>query len=424
MHATGTIRTDPAENETTPSVAKPAVMTDAEPAEDHYEAMRRLGLDYGPSFHGLVETAHRGASTFVRLRATETVRREAGQYEIHPCLLDACLQAAVVGLGGSPRGTNIAYLPARMGRVILHRRPSGEDDLWCRVAVREETAEGEIVADIVVADGKEHILIEATNIRLAPLVRRSGDVLANQVFEIAWRPKSRPGSGRPQNSGRWVILADRRGAGEALAGQLAAHGARCSLIFGRGAQLGAGRDGGAIDPTRVGEYEALVTSSSADPIEGVVYLWGLDTPPLDLEPQAAETVTEALAVQGLVHLVKALVPGGPARSPRIVLATAGTQDVAGGPGRVAIEQAPLWGVGAVIASEYPDLRCVRVDLSSEPTVEETKGSPGSAGADGGGQIALAWPSRNVARRAGRLPLPWRAGCAAARPSWYASYAGA
>ncbi len=398
VHATGTIRTDPAEDETTPSVAEPAVMTDAEPAEDHYEAMRRRGLDYGPSFHGLVETARRGAVTFVRLRATETVRREAGEYEIHPCLLDACLQAVVAGLVASPRGKNITYVPARIGRVILHGRPSGEEDLWCRVAVRAETPDGEIVADIVVADGRDHILIEVTNIRLAPLVRKSGDDLANQVFEIAWRPKSRLPSGRPRNSGRWVILADRRGAGEALAGQLAAHGARCSLIFGRGVQLGAGRAAAAIDPTRLGEYEALVASSSADPIEGVVYLWGLDTPPLDLEPQAAEAVTEALAVQGLVHLVKALVPSGTARSPRIVLATAGTQDVAGGPGRVAIEQAPLWGVGAVIASEYPDLRCVRVDLSAEPTVEEIEGLAGECQEpDGEGQIALRGPSRFVAR---------------------------
>ena len=397
VHATGTVRTDPAAEETRPAMAEPAMMPDALPGKDHYEAMRRRGLDYGPSFRGIVGVARRGPSTFVRLRATDTVRCEPAQYEIHPCLLDACLQGVIVALDGGPRGKNVPYVPSGIGRVILHGRPSGEGELWCRVVIREETPDGEIVADVVVADGEDHVLIEVTNVRLVPLARKPGDDLANQVFEIGWRPRSRPASRLPRHSGRWVILADRRGVGEALAAQLAARGARCSLIS-RGVRLEAGRNGSAVDPTNLRDHEALVAFDAADPVEGVVHLWGLDAPRLDLEPQSAETVTEALAIQGLVDLVKALVPGRTARSPRIVLVTAGTQEAAGGQGRVAIEQAPLWGVGAVIASEHPDLRCVRIDLSSEPTVEEIEGLAGECQEpDGEVQIALRGSSRYVAR---------------------------
>jgi NADPH:quinone reductase-like Zn-dependent oxidoreductase/NADP-dependent 3-hydroxy acid dehydrogenase YdfG len=403
VHATGTIRTDPTEDGTSPLMMEPVVMADASPGEDHYEAMRRRGLDYGLSFQGIVETARRGPLTFVHVRATETVRRETDQYEIHPCLLDACLQAVVAALDGSTRGENTAYVPAGIGRVILHG-PSGGSDLWCRVAFREEAQDGEVVADVVVADDTDQMLIEVTGVRLVPIARQSGDDLAHQGFEIVWRPKRRLAGARPRGSGRWVILADRRGVGEGLAAKLVARGSRCSLIFGRGAQVESGRNGTAIDPTSPGEYEALVASERTEPIEGVVHLWGLDTPPLDLAPQAAETITEALAIQGLVHLVRALVASGAARSPRIVLATAGTQEAAGGPGRLAIEQAPLWGVGAVIASEYPDLHCVRVDLSSEPTVEEIEGlAEECREPDGEGQIALRGPSRYVARLVRVLP---------------------
>jgi acyl transferase domain-containing protein/NAD(P)-dependent dehydrogenase (short-subunit alcohol dehydrogenase family)/acyl carrier protein len=378
VHATGGIRSQA-------DIAAGTVVTpfdssaDAVPAARHYEAMSRRGLEYGSAFQGVVSVSRQGRIVVARLRSTDTVNGDAGRYTVHPCLFDAALQGVIAALDGTRAPATATYVPASVDRVVLHRGPVAEGELRCRVAVRDEAADEALVADVLVVDATGRPVAEVSGVRVAPLAREAGAALDRCRFEVQWRRQSTAGSGRPEAPGRWVILADRRGVGEALAHRLTARGARCSLVF-----------------SRAGEIEALLGGTGVEPVQGIAYLWGLDAEAL--RPGTTKPITEAAAVQELVEVVRVLAADGSPTRPRLVLVTAGVQEIAEAPGPVVVEQAPLWGAGAVVGSEHPDLRPSRVDLSVELGGDEIDGLANACLApDGEGQIALRGRDRYVAR---------------------------
>lgn len=377
VHATGGMRSRDASEDT----AVMSGLLDSDeveaPAHEHYEAMSRRGLEYGSAFLG-VESLSRPSSSVVvtRLRATEAVTEAAERYVVHPCLLDAALQGVIAALDGRRVAATATYVPASLDRVIVHRRPAPDAALRCRVTVRDESADAALVADVVVVDSTGSPVVEATGVRVVTLLR-AGPEVERCLFEVRWRRQAPARSGRAAAPGRWIVLADRRGRGEALARRLSARGARCAVVF-----------------AGAGELETLVIGGG-EPLQGVAYLWGLDAEPLT--SITTESISEAAAVQGMASLVKTLVNGSGA-PPRVVVVTAGTQEIPSEPGRLAIEQASLWGAGAVLAGEHPDLRPRRVDLSAEPSVEELDGlALECIELDDEGQIALRGRDRYVAR---------------------------
>ncbi|MFN2166554.1 MAG: zinc-binding dehydrogenase [Anaerolineae bacterium] len=82
----------------------------------------------------------------------------------------------------------------------------------------------------------------------------------------------------------------------------------------------------------------------------------------------ADDHRESLA--SALHLAQALAGTSwtEAPVPALVLVTQGAQRVEHGEDGVAVAQAPLWGLGRVIALEHPELRCLRVDL--DPKAEQ------------------------------------------------------
>ena len=63
-------------------------------------------------------------------------------------------------------------------------------------------------------------------------------------------------------------------------------------------------------------------------------------------------------------------------APRLWLVTRGAQ--AAGAGNVSVAQAPLLGLGRVIALEHAELRCARLDLDPDPSGRRSSGSAGGS----------------------------------------------
>jgi acyl transferase domain-containing protein len=164
-------------------------------------------------------------------------------------------------------------------------------------------------------------------------------------------------AGRPVATGRerWLLLGDAGGVGERLAALLEAEGASCTVArTGSGfAEVGTRRFG--FDPARPDDLRRLLAAATTEgPLDGVVYLIGLD------ETEAGPAAAVEHSCRGALHLVRELV--AETASPRVWLVTRGAQP-AGPPGEpIAVEQAPLWGLGRVLALEHPEFDCVRVDL--------------------------------------------------------------
>jgi hypothetical protein len=79
------------------------------------------------------------------------------------------------------------------------------------------------------------------------------------------------------------------------------------------------------------------------------------------EPSSASS--RERIVGSVLHLTQALAQVEWQEAPRLWLITRGAQPVDAVPAELAIQQAPLWGLGRVIALDHPKLACVRVDLN-------------------------------------------------------------
>ncbi|TSC24492.1 type I polyketide synthase [Corallococcus sp. Z5C101001] len=183
-------------------------------------------------------------------------------------------------------------------------------------------------------------------------------------------------------TGPWLILADAQGTGHRLADALRARGASCILV--RPADPDLPEEPGVlrVDPALPRDFDRLleaVRQPGQPPLHRVVHLWSLDVRDArELEASAGErgvTAEETAAVEGaarhgslgLLHLTQALARRKESTS--VWAVTRGAQAV-GGPHPVAVTQAPLWGMGRVLALEEPQLWGGLIDLSPASSPQE------------------------------------------------------
>jgi acyl transferase domain-containing protein len=182
---------------------------------------------------------------------------------------------------------------------------------------------------------------------------------------LEWREAEappRPSPRRLRPGTTWLICSDGRGVGAQLAQRLTAGGIEAIELpafpglAGDDAPSAGGRAGAADGRAPI---DRAVWSK---PLAGVVHLWGLD-PALGEGPRdRAEMSAQGCA--SLLGLVQELTAARV--ETELWLVTQGAQPV--GHHDLQIQQAPLWGLGRVIAREHPELRCRRIDL--DPALED------------------------------------------------------
>lgn len=214
---------------------------------------------------------------------------------------------------------------------------------------------------------------------IQPARRETLDGASDLYYRIDWQPQAvedrQAGAVVPGMSarGRWLILADRTGVGEALAAHLRAEGEECLLAFAGMQYERTAEFECTINPGEADDFARLLNEGSEDrpAFRGIVHLWGLDRRMTD-RSQADEigTMTE-LGCGAALHLVQALVRKASPGLPGLWLITRGAQPIASGPVLEGLAQATLWGLGSAIAVELPQLRCTLIDLDpagGEPDV--------------------------------------------------------
>ena len=197
------------------------------------------------------------------------------------------------------------------------------------------------------------------------------------LYEVEWRLRELPAQerhlGPSEPGGRWLIFADSSELGEALASLLAERGAVPVLVR-RGeiaGPMGPGR--WTIDPSRPEDFLRLLSGSTLKPEapwRGVVHLWSLDAPPPG-ELTAELEQAEPLVIGSVLLLLQAL--GQVGAEPRMWLVTRGAQPVKPSV-KLSVQQAPLVGLGRVLALEQPELWGGLIDLDPDAgaLVEEAR----------------------------------------------------
>jgi acyl transferase domain-containing protein len=127
---------------------------------EHYQRLSQRGLEYGPSFRGLVDISHGQDEALSRVRLPDVVPALRGQDRgLHPCMLDACLQGLAALLPGRE-----TWVPSSIGRFRLAGRLSGDMEAWCHTRRRRDEpgdTTDELTGDVLAFDRDGRLLVEA-----------------------------------------------------------------------------------------------------------------------------------------------------------------------------------------------------------------------------------------------------------------------
>jgi SAM-dependent methyltransferase/NAD(P)-dependent dehydrogenase (short-subunit alcohol dehydrogenase family)/acyl carrier protein len=199
----------------------------------------------------------------------------------------------------------------------------------------------------------------------------AGRGVGDWLYTPTWTRSLLPGSPAPAH-GPWLVLADQRGVGDALARGLTERGhdvvmvRRLDPAAASAERPRAGdSDDLAIDPRDAGAFGrilGLLEERGGAPAH-IVHLWSIDDPATDGPCQDFDAYAFRTAQEGGLSSVLALARAvvGARVAPRITLITDQAHDVTGDEA-LRPECATLLGIRHVLPQEHPGLRCFGVDV--------------------------------------------------------------
>ena len=348
LHASGTIVVD-----VDAAAAAPVTLDDARrqpsaetPGDAFYQAVAARGLHYGANFQTFESVSQSGRGILTRIRMPEAVVSGSAKYLLHPVLVDACFQSLLPALPDTNEDT---YLPASLARIQTHAVPNLTKGLWCYVVPRitDDAAGG----DLFLFNDDGQIVLSAYGMQMPRLLSQPSGI-QDLLYQVEWSelPAVDIAASEPRH---WLIFADQTGAGQSLAAEMISASQTCTLVYASSAYQ---PEGGAyrLDPCEPEHYQRLLRDVP-QPIHGIVHLWSLDQ-----QPDAPAVDASLLSI---LYLTQAAAQAETPQAPRLTLVTRGTQPVQAGDRPLSVQQSALWGLGAVIANEFPNLHCTRIDLS-------------------------------------------------------------
>lgn len=237
------------------------------------------------------------------------------------------------------------------------------------------------------------------------------------LLRHVWRPTAPVEAPGFFPSGRWLLLADRKGLANRIERALEDAGASVVRVELRDpsherARPGTGAAGPrpwhSPDPLDVESMRELVNKVKSHRLglRGIVYAWGLDS---QAERHHGAPDQSWL---GLLTLTQVLGELRGTDIPRLYLLTQQAVDPTQGeypdsdPAALRLDQALHWGLGAVVQAQLPSTRCQQVDVSSTTDDDEARTLVQELLADTEeSRLLLRGPQRYVGRLTPWLPLP-------------------
>ncbi len=362
VHVTGTMtREAPREERRLPLDELRTACPDHREGAEFYRRFAARGNEWLGAFQGIEELWMGEGQALSRIGVRPGV--DPSGYTCHPALLDACGQVIASLIPAEDRSA--AFVLGGIDEVVIH--PDAGVPVWAHAVPVTAWRSDSVSGDLLVADGDGRLIVEFKGLRLQYLQPPdSVRDLEGWFHELRWQSlPALPDEAAP--GGRRLVFADRGGVGAALDADV--------LVFpGDGyRKVEPGRY--EIDPAAPRDYRRLLADVRAE-FDGlsprdVVHLWTLNTDLVDasapVRPMAEDA--ERLGAASVLRLVQALSGAGLPEAPRLTLVTRGAYRVVDADQAVTMLQAPVWGLGRVVAHEHRDLRCTLVDLDPAASTE-------------------------------------------------------
>jgi natural product biosynthesis luciferase-like monooxygenase protein len=189
------------------------------------------------------------------------------------------------------------------------------------------------------------------------------------IYQLSWLPQALPPASTPAASkGSWLVFCDNEERGNALAERFRQQNQDCLLVYTSEEFTNQAPGVWGLDPSRADHFTQLADAIAEVQLQGVMYLWGLQAPATDALDESTLEQSQDLCCVGVLHLVQTL-----SRRPdacKLWLVSRAAVAVDEMPRPLALSQAPLWGIGKVIALEHPELWGGSIDLDTEPWANE------------------------------------------------------
>lgn len=182
-----------------------------------YQHMSDMGLRYGEEFRGVKELAAAGGVSHGKVALTEESAKRAGEYQLHPVLMDAALHVFSAGAKTVESRKAKLKLPVRFQRILFLRSPGASSQVRASVqGFNDDYLEGEL--GLYDEAGNPCVLVDGFRAIAVAGARRSGTPGGQRdlVYQVAWE-RTNPSSAEPSTVGNALPLSQlQKAAGTAL----------------------------------------------------------------------------------------------------------------------------------------------------------------------------------------------------------------
>ena len=392
---------------------------------EYYLKLRESGIDYGPFFQSIAQLWRRDGEMLAEVTVPDSPYPEFNQHEVNPAILDACFQTlgAAIAIQATETDQHLIYIPSHIDEIRVHARPGL--NLWSHAQLQVADADA-VTGDVRLLDQTGQINIEIRGLRFQSLAGSARENPEDWLYELQWLPKehrnehSDPEGSASDSRGEWLIFADSSGVGEELGALIKAQGGQ-SILVNRGESYErTDREHFRIRAERPEDVrqllDALLTHGQPT-CRAIIHLWSLDSGlPEETTVTSLETA-QTLGCGSILQLVQELARDDRDHFPRLWLITRGAQPAGEETLSVSTAQAPVWGLGRVVAQEHPMFWGGLMDLglrTSLPNDDAHQLWREISVPDGDDQIAFRQGRRYVARLVRKrrpdsleAPLKWR-----------------
>ncbi|MGK7949304.1 MAG: type I polyketide synthase [Xenococcaceae cyanobacterium] len=185
-------------------------------------------------------------------------------------------------------------------------------------------------------------------------IRFGGQPLTNARYQVEWQLSPLNIENKSSKKESWLIFTDSQGVGQKLANTITDP---CILVSLGDSDRLLASNYYQIAPNSARDIQKLLQAIDT-PVTKIVYLWGLDS---SIDSEQSQTKCYG----SLLYLVQALAQTKTKAAPQLWIGTKQAQPVTLPCQQINLAQTPLWGMGRVIALEYPQLWGGSIDLGED-----------------------------------------------------------
>lgn len=318
---------------------------------DFYAGLAGSGIQLQGCFRGVETVWRRDGEALGQLRLPPELLADSGRYAYHPAFLDACFQVFGATLPQpAPGNANpVTYMPTGFDRLEMHS-PALPPSIRSHAVQRPGAGiPGVLVGDVSITDASGKVIAEVQGLRCKRMAHAATEAAretfpGDTLYALAWEVSRPTVTGIIDDaSPDWVLLGEAAGLGNTLERLLAERGQGCHRI----PLAPHGHEG-----TPAGWEEHLLRLLGSSRVlkksYRIVSLQAIDEGDA---PDGCPAASERITAFGL-RLVQLLAGYEEEASVRVWFVTRGAQTLPGQQHPVSVQQAPLWGLGRVVAVEH------------------------------------------------------------------------